>query len=49
MLRIEIGLTRAALSQRLFDVIDANGMRDGVHIRLMVTRGKKRSPIRTRA
>ena len=44
MLRIDIGLTREKLTQRLFDVIDANSMRDGVHIRLMVTRGVKRSP-----
>ena len=45
MLRIDIGLTRAELRRaRLFDVIDANAMRDGVHIRLMVTRGVKRSP-----
>jgi branched-chain amino acid aminotransferase len=44
MLRIDLGLTRAALAARLHDVIDANGMRDGVHIRLMATRGKKRSP-----
>ena len=44
MLRIDIGLTRAALAARLFDVVEANDMRDGVHIRLMVTRGKKRSP-----
>ena len=44
MLRIDIGLTRAELKQRLFEVIDANGMQDGVHIRLMVTRGVKRSP-----
>jgi len=44
MLRIEIGLTREALKTRLFDLIDANAMRDGVHIRLMVTRGVKRSP-----
>ncbi|MBV9287042.1 MAG: aminotransferase class IV [Hyphomicrobiales bacterium] len=44
MLRIDIGLSREALKQRLFDVIDANGMTDGVHIRLMVTRGIKRSP-----
>jgi branched-chain amino acid aminotransferase len=44
MLRIDIGLTRGELAKRLYDVIDANGMRDGVHIRLMVTRGKKRSP-----
>src|SRR5450631_978179 len=44
MLRIDIGLDRTALARRLYDVIDANGMNDGVHIRLMVTRGKKRSP-----
>jgi branched-chain amino acid aminotransferase len=44
MLRIDIGLSRQALAARLFDAIEANGMRDGVHIRLMVTRGKKRSP-----
>ncbi len=44
MLRIDIGLTREALAARLFDAIEANGMREGVHIRLMVTRGVKRSP-----
>ena len=44
MLRIDIGLTRDELAARLFDVIEANGMREGVHIRLMVTRGVKRSP-----
>jgi branched-chain amino acid aminotransferase len=44
MLRIDIGLTRDSLKARLFEVIEANGMTDGVHIRLMVTRGVKRSP-----
>jgi branched-chain amino acid aminotransferase len=44
MLRMEIGLTREALRARLFELLDANDMRDGVHIRLMVTRGVKRSP-----
>ena len=44
MLRIDIGLSRAALAARLFEVLDANAMDDGVHVRLMVTRGKKRSP-----
>ncbi|HYA73289.1 MAG TPA: aminotransferase class IV [Roseiarcus sp.] len=44
MLRIDIGLTREALAARLFDAFEANGMREGVHIRLMVTRGVKRSP-----
>jgi branched-chain amino acid aminotransferase len=44
MLRIDIGLSRDALKDRIFDVIEANGMTDGVHIRLMVTRGVRRSP-----
>ena len=44
MLRIDVGLSQEKLAERLFDVIDANSMRDGVHIRLMVTRGVKRSP-----
>ena len=44
MLRIDIGLTRDALKARLAEVIAANGMSDGVHMRLMVTRGIKRSP-----
>ena len=44
MLRIDIGVTREALAARVFDVVEANSMRDGVHIRLMVTRGVKRSP-----
>ncbi len=44
MLMIDIGLERKALVARLFDCLEANGMTDGVHIRLMVTRGKKRSP-----
>jgi branched-chain amino acid aminotransferase len=44
MLRIDIGLTREALAARVFEVVEANSMRDGVHIRLMVTRGVKRSP-----
>ncbi len=41
---IDIGLSREALSQRLFECLAANGMRDGVHIRLMVTRGVKATP-----
>ncbi len=44
MLKIDIGMSREDLKERLFDVIEANGMTDGVHIRLMVTRGVKRSP-----
>jgi len=41
---LDIGLSREALRQRLFDCLRANGMNDGVHVRLMVTRGLKKSP-----
>jgi branched-chain amino acid aminotransferase len=42
---LDIGLTRAALTQALVDTLVANGMTgDGVHVRLMVTRGVKRTP-----
>ncbi|MEL6316749.1 MAG: aminotransferase class IV, partial [Pseudomonadota bacterium] len=43
-LDFEIGLGPDALARRIWDVLDANGMRDGVHIRLMVTRGLKATP-----
>jgi branched-chain amino acid aminotransferase len=39
-----VGLTPDELVQRLFACIDANAMEDGVHIRLMVTRGIKATP-----
>jgi branched-chain amino acid aminotransferase len=41
---MDIGLRPDALVKRLFDCIDANKMNDGVHIRLMVTRGVKATP-----
>ena len=41
---MDIGLTREQLTQRLLDTLRANSMRDGVHIRLMVTRGVKATP-----
>src|SRR5690242_6067118 len=40
-IRLDIGLDRAALVRELFRTLEANGMHDGVHIRLMVTRGEK--------
>ena len=43
-LALDIGLDRAALSRAIYDTLKANGMDDGVHIRLMVTRGVKRTP-----
>jgi len=41
---LDIGLTREALTARLYETVAANGMRDDVHIRLMVTRGLKSTP-----
>ena len=41
---MDIGLTREELTARLMDCLKANGMQDGVHIRLMVTRGIKKTP-----
>lgn len=41
---MDIGVARDQLTQRLFDTLRANDMRDGVHIRLMVTRGLKATP-----
>ena len=43
-LDMDIGLSEAELKQRLFDCLRANNMQDGVHVRLMVTRGIKKSP-----
>jgi branched-chain amino acid aminotransferase len=42
-LQIEIGLTRAALVEDLKRLLRANDMTDGAHLRLMVTRGRKRT------
>ncbi len=41
---MDIGLTPDELTNRLFDCLKANNMTDGVHIRLMVTRGIKKTP-----
>ena len=43
-LALDIGLTRADLTRRLYETLDANGMDEGVHIRLMVTRGIRSTP-----
>ncbi len=43
-LDLDIGLGKAGLKQRLYDTLDANGMTDHVHIRLMVSRGIKATP-----
>jgi branched-chain amino acid aminotransferase len=41
---LDIGLSRAQLVAALREVCDANAMTDGAHLRLMVTRGIKRTP-----
>ena len=41
---MDIGVSRESLAKRLYDTLDANGMEDGVHIRLMVTRGLRSTP-----
>jgi branched-chain amino acid aminotransferase len=41
---LDIGLTREQLTQAVFDTLAKNGMEDGAHVRLMVTRGTKRTP-----
>ncbi len=41
---MDIGLDPADLVEHIFACIDANGMKDGAHIRLMVTRGVKATP-----
>jgi branched-chain amino acid aminotransferase len=43
-LMIDIGLDRPALTRALYATLEANAMRDGVHVRLMVTRGVKSTP-----
>ena len=43
-IRLDIGLDRPALAQAIQRTLDANEMRDGVHIRVMVTRGPKSAP-----
>jgi branched-chain amino acid aminotransferase len=44
-LALDIGLTPAELTQEIYRTLAANDMRgDGVHIRLMVTRGPKPTP-----
>jgi branched-chain amino acid aminotransferase len=43
-IKLEIGMSREQILAALHETLAANEMDDGVHIRLMVTRGTKRSP-----
>jgi len=41
---LDIGLSRAELTEAVYSTLRANEMTDGVHVRVMVTRGMKRTP-----
>ena len=41
---LDIGKTREELTQALRETVERNGMTTGVHLRLMVTRGNKKTP-----
>jgi branched-chain amino acid aminotransferase len=43
-LDLDIGLTRAEMEAALQQTVAENGMEDGAHLRLMVTRGLKKTP-----
>jgi branched-chain amino acid aminotransferase len=43
-LMIDLGLTREEITRAVYETLDANGMTDGVHVRLMCTRGVKSTP-----
>lgn len=44
MTYMDIGMTREELTAALYQTVRANNMHDGVHARLMVTRGIKKTP-----
>jgi branched-chain amino acid aminotransferase len=41
---LDIGMSRSELTGAIYETLRANGMTDGVHVRLMVTRGPKSTP-----
>ncbi|MEL6476312.1 MAG: aminotransferase class IV [Pseudomonadota bacterium] len=41
---LDIGMERAALTEALYATLAANGITENAHIRLMVTRGRKKKP-----
>jgi branched-chain amino acid aminotransferase len=41
---LDIGRSRRELTEAIYSTLRANNMSDGVHVRLMVTRGVKRTP-----
>lgn len=41
---MDLGLTRDEITKEIWKTLDSNNMKDGVHIRLMFTRGIKKTP-----
>lgn len=41
---LNVGLDRSALTAEIWRLLDANRMQDGVHLRVMITRGEKSAP-----
>lgn len=41
---LDLGMSRADVANLLHDVVDENEMVDGAHVRLMVSRGRKKTP-----
>lgn len=41
---LDVGMTRAELTSAIYATLRANDMSEGVHVRLMVTRGRKSTP-----
>src|SRR6188508_664394 len=41
---LDVGRSREELAEAIYATLAANDMTDGVHVRLMVTRGVKRTP-----
>jgi branched-chain amino acid aminotransferase len=41
---LDIGMSREELKAAIFATLERNGMTDGAHVRLMVTRGTKKTP-----
>jgi branched-chain amino acid aminotransferase len=43
-IELDIGLTRDGMVAAIQSTLDRNGMNDGAHLRVMVTRGRKKTP-----
>ena len=41
---LDIAMTRAEITEALYRTVSANNMHDGAHVRLMITRGIKKTP-----